>query len=123
MDKHTKLTATFEHKLSEPVEHFNELIGRIFLMEPRARHLGRYGEPQMAVYTPKTGSSYDIDNEETIGKYLDDLLSLDGREPVDGGGRALFALLSLEDGIVIREALFGFFAKARLRIISARSTS
>lgn len=114
--------AAFQRDLSEPVEHFGAAVARVYLLEPRANHLARYGEPQQSVYNGKTGSGYAVDNDEAIAKYLDDLLSIDGKTPADGGGRALFGTLALEDGIALRDALFDFFGRARLKIISARST-
>lgn len=114
--------SAFSHKLGEPVEYLGRPRDRVYLLEPRARHLGRLGEPQQSIYNAKTGSAYAVDNDETIGKYLDELLSLDGEQPVDGGGRTLYAVLALEDGIALREALFDFFGRARLKLISARST-
>jgi hypothetical protein len=113
----------FEHVLAEPIEHFNRKIERVFLLEPRAKHLAKFGEPQMSVFNGKTGSSYDVDNDDAVAKYLDELLSTDGRAPADGGGKTLFAQLSLADGIAVRDALFGFFVAAKMKIISARSTS
>ena len=76
----------------------------------------------LLVFSAKTGSSYDALDEEAIAKYLDALLSLDGKAPAEGGGRALFAHLSLVDGIALRDALLGFFLKAKVSLISAPST-
>jgi hypothetical protein len=118
-----KHMATFEHKLANPVEYFNQPVTRVFVLEPRAKHRTRSGEPQMDVYDSKTGSTYLVDNDEAIAKYIDEILSLNGSSPADGGGRALFSLLSLEDGIAVRDALFGFFAQAKLRLFSGRSTA
>ena len=110
--------AATEIKLSEPVEHFGKPIDRVFLLEPRAGHLARYGEPTQPVYSGKTGSGYDIVNDEAVGKYLDDLISVDGRLPADGGGLAVFKQLALVDGIALRDALLGFFVKAKLSLFS-----
>lgn len=110
--------AAFEHKLVEPVEHFSKSVERVFLLEPRALHMARHGEPTQPVYSSKTGASYDVPNEAAIADYIDDLLSVDGRNPVDAGGLALFKLLTLQDGIALRDALLGFFVKARLSLFS-----
>ena len=115
--------AALEHKLSDPVELFGKPVEKVYLLEPRARHLSRFGEPQQSVYNAKTGTGYSVDNDESISKYIDDLLSIDGVNPVDGGGRTLYAQLSLEDGIAVRDALLDFFVKVKLRLISARSTA
>lgn len=110
--------SAYEHQLSDPVEHFGKPVSRVFLLEPRASHLARHGEPTQPVYSSKTGAGYEVQNDDTISKYLDDLLSLDGRNPVDAGGLALFKLLALQDGIALRDALLGFFVKARASLFS-----
>ena len=115
--------AAYEHRLAEPVTYMERPVATVFLMEPRAKQLARFGEPTQSVYSAKTGASYDVNNDDVIAQYLDALLSLDGTAPVDGGGRALFAHLSLQDGIAIRDALLGFFVKAKLSLFSARSTA
>ena len=115
--------AAYERKLSEPVELFGKPVSRVYLLEPRARHLARHGEPQMSAYNGKTQTGFSVDNDEAIAKYIDDLLSLDGKTEVDGGGRALYGLLALEDGIALRDALVDFFGKAKLRLISGQSTT
>ena len=115
--------AAYERKLSDPVELFGKPVPRVYLLEPRARHLSRYGEPRMSAYNGKTGTGFSVDNDEAIAKYLDDLLSLDGRNEVEGGGRALYGLLALEDGIALRDALIDFFDKAKLKLISEPSTT
>lgn len=112
----------FSRELSEPISFFGNTVSRVYLREPRAHHLSRYGEPTQSVYNAKTGSGYSVDNDEAISKYFEDLLSLDGEHPADGGGRALYSHLALEDGIALRDALLDFFARARLKLISGRST-
>jgi hypothetical protein len=121
MENDSKPSA-IEHKLAEPIEYFSEPIVRVFLLEPRAKHLARFGEPFMPVYSGASGSNYDVVDTDAVNKYVDELLSLDGRKPADGGGRALFAHLSLSDGIAIRDGLLGFFVKAKLSLISKPST-
>ena len=114
--------AAAERKLAEPVQHFGEEVTRVFLLEPRASHLARHGEPQWPVFNRKTGSEYDVNDDDKIARYIDDLLSVDGKTP-DGSGRALYSQLCLADGIAIRDELFGFFVKAKLSLFSSRSTS
>lgn len=103
-----------EIKLEHPVELFKKNIVRVFLREPRAIHLQRFGEPRMAVHQGDTAASYWVDRDDAIGKYLDELLSLDGENDIDVGGAVLLPQLSLTDGIALREALFDFFHQARV---------
>jgi hypothetical protein len=111
-------------KLTAPVDWFGRNIDRVILREPRAGHLQRFGEPRLTVHhTDGSGTVYFADRDDVIERYLDQLLSLDGASPVDGGGGALLTKLSLEDGIALRDALFDFFQNARRRIAAKRVTS
>jgi hypothetical protein len=58
-----------------------------------------------------------------IGRYLDELMSLDGETPMDGGGLAFLTHIGLADGIALREALFDCFYQARVELSSRRKQS
>jgi hypothetical protein len=95
---------------------FDKPVATLYLRPPTASHLARFGELEIAVRLAD-GGSYSINQEQAIGQYIGALLSLDGENPVDGGGAALYSQLSLEDGLQVRAALFGFFTKAYERIL------
>jgi hypothetical protein len=107
--------------LSSPIELFGKPIERVFLREPRASHLQRFGEPRFPVFQ-SDGTRYMVDRDDAIARYLDELLSLDGDKSIDVGGGAVLAQLSLGDGIALREALFDFFSQAREALSSRRTT-
>jgi hypothetical protein len=118
------LTSAKEIALSKPVENFfGKRVGRVFLREPRASHLQRFGEPRTAVFHPEAGTRYLVDRDDAIGRYLDELLSLDGHESIDVGGASLLTHLTLSDGIALREALFDFFSQAREALSSRQKAS
>jgi|SRR5277367_1150918 len=107
--------------LTEQVEWLQRRVDKVVLRSPRGNHLQRFGEPSFPVFE-KGGASYSIDREEVITRYLDDLLTLDGKTPVDGGGSVFFGQLGLEDALAVREALFSFFTDARRAILSKSLT-
>lgn len=103
--------------LERSIEWFNKPVHRIFLREPRASHLQRFGEPRMSVFqTDGTGTRYWVERDDVISRYFDELLSLDGESQIDGGGSAILVHLALADGIALREALFDFFYLARVSL-------
>ena len=106
-----------EIKLFEPVEWFGHLIDMVYLRKPTGNHLQRHGEPRLWV-SLAAGGAYAVDQPAAIDGYLADLLSLDGERPIDGGGRAFYSKLALEDAQAVRDALFDFFTQARLRIVA-----
>jgi hypothetical protein len=108
--------------LSNSIEWFGRPVDRVFLREPRASHLQRFGEPRTAVFHPEAGTRYLVDRDDAISRYFDELLSLDGMAPIDGGG-AFLTRLSLYDGLALREALFNFFSQAREALSSQQRPS
>jgi hypothetical protein len=107
--------------LAEPVEWFGKRFDKVILRSPRGDHLHRFGEPSFAVFD-RGGASWSVDKEETIGRYLDELLSLDGKSMVDGGGSPLYRLFCLEDALAVREALSSFFIDGRQAILKKNLT-
>jgi hypothetical protein len=115
---------TQEIHLSASVQWFSKPVKRVFLREPRASHLQRFGEPRMSVFqTDGTGTRYWVERDDVIGRYLDELMSLDGETTMDGGGLAFLTHIGLANGIALREALFDFFYQARVELSSRRTTS
>jgi hypothetical protein len=108
--------------LSKSIEWFGRPVQRVFLCEPRASHLQRFGEPRTAVFHPEAGTRYLVDRDDAITRYFDELLSLDGKATIDGGASFL-NVLSLRDGIALREALFDFFYQAREAVSSQQRPS
>jgi hypothetical protein len=108
-------------ELSAPVTFFGKQVSTVFMREPRAGHVMRLGEPRFPV--GQSGAVYMAERDDVIAQYVDELLSIDGKTPVDVGGGALVQMLSLDDGIAVRDALFGFFSDARARTLSKRPTS
>jgi hypothetical protein len=108
-----------EIKLSSPVELFGKPISRVSLKEPRGNHLLRFGEPRLAVFSNE-GANYWADRDDAISQYLDNLLSIDGENPIDGGGVTFVYRLGLADAVAIKEALFSFFFRRNLRRGRAR---
>ena len=108
--------------LSKSIEWFGRPVQRVFLCEPRASHLQRFGEPRTAVFHPEAGTRYLVDRDDAINRYFDELLSLDGKTTTDAGA-PLLNVLSLTDGIALREALFDFFYQAREAVSSQQRPS
>jgi hypothetical protein len=109
--------------LTEPVEWFGQRVTALFLRAPGAGHLTRLGEPRMLVAHPQTGARYFVDRDDVIPVYFDELLSIDGTNPVDGGAAGLLTKVNLEDGIALRDALFDFFSDAREALFKRKQTS
>ncbi len=114
--------ADHRHTLAEPIDWFGKRIAQVTLRQPRGGHLQRLGEPRMSVFQ-SDGTRYFVDRDDKIASYFDELLSVDGVKPVEGGAAALLTLVSLEDGIALRDALFDFFADAHLAIFKKKQTS
>jgi hypothetical protein len=106
--------------LAEPVEWFDKRVSSVTVREPKASHLMRFGEPQITVFAQ--GGAAQVFRDDAVSSYLDALLSLNGSDPVDGGGSAFFSKLSLQDGIAVRDALHDFFIEARLANVSKKPT-
>lgn len=109
-------------ELTAPVEWFEKSIARVYLREPKARHLFKYGEPRFPVMQ-NDGASYFVERDDVVSRYIEDLLSLDGDAPVDGGASAFMGQLSLQDGIALRDALFVFFTDARAATFRKKPTA
>jgi hypothetical protein len=107
-------------ELFEPFVWFENQLKEIFLKSPTGFHNVQYGEPRFLVRMVD-GSSYWIEKDEVIASYLGDLLTLNGKDPVDGGV-AIFRAMSLTDVIQVKEAFFDFFTAARAAI-SARNAA
>ena len=101
--------------LSKPVQIFGKTAGSIELKEPNGGQFVRLGEPRILVFNA-SGSGYWIENAETIRAYLDALIQH------EAGGEAVMALLTLEDAMAVKEALFDFFTSAAERLSAKRST-
>jgi hypothetical protein len=86
-------------------------IAEVELKEPSAALYVRLGEPRTPVFG-SSGSMYFIENAEVIGKYLDALLVH------EHGGEVLLALLSLDDGVAVKNRLLSFFDRAVTRLSS-----
>jgi len=99
--------------LASSVEWFGQPVSAVYLRPPRSSHLFRFGDPRFLVMQDG-GASYWCDRDDVIARYIEELLSLDGEKTVDGGAGAFVGLLSLQDGIALRDALFDFFTDARL---------
>jgi hypothetical protein len=108
-------------QLTAPVTYFGKSISTVYMREPRAGHVMRLGEPRFPV--GQSGAVYMCDRDDVIAAYVEELLSVDGTSTVEGGAGALIMLLSLDDGIAVRDALFGFFSDARARTLSKKPTS
>jgi len=107
-------------QLTEPVQHFGKTVTGVYLREPKAGHVMRLGEPRFPV--GQNGAVYMAERDDVVAQYVEELLSIDGKSPVDGGGGALVQMFSLDDAIAIRDALFGFFSDARGRVSSRKPT-
>jgi hypothetical protein len=102
--------------LSKPVQIFGKTVGSIELKEPNGGQFVRLGEPRILVFN-QSGSGYWIENAETIRAYLESLIVR------EAGGEVVMALLTLEDAVVVKETLFGFFTDAANRAAARRLTS
>jgi hypothetical protein len=103
-------------KLSKPVQIFGKTVGSVELKEPNGGQFVRLGEPRILVFNA-SGSGYWIENAETIRAYLDLLIVS------ETGGEAVMALLTLEDAVVVKETLFGFFTDAANKAAARRLTA
>jgi hypothetical protein len=101
--------------LSKPITIFGKTAGSIELKEPNGGAFVRFGEPRTLVFNA-SGSGYWVENSETIRAYLDLLIVH------EVGGEAVMGLLSLEDAVVVKETLFGFFTDAANRAAARRLT-
>lgn len=109
-------------KLQAPVEWFGQTVSEVTLREPKASHLFRHGEPRFPVHQGD-GAFYWCVRDDAVSRYIEDLLSIDGKGSVDGGTGAFIAKLALADGIALSDALFGFFTVARLTQSGTKPTS
>jgi hypothetical protein len=101
--------------LSKPVQIFGKTAGSIELKEPNGGQFVRLGEPRTLVFNA-SGSGYWVENSETIRAYLDLLIVH------EAGGDAVMSLLTLEDAVIVKETLFGFFIDAANKAAARRST-
>jgi hypothetical protein len=101
--------------LSKPVSIFGKTVGSVELKEPNGAMFVRLGEPRTLVFNA-SGSGYWVENGEAIRNYLDVLIVS------ETGGEAVMALLTLEDAVVVKETLFGFFTDAANRAAARRLT-
>jgi hypothetical protein len=102
--------------LSKPITLFGKTAGSIELREPNGGQFVKLGEPRTLVFNA-SGSGYWVENAETIRAYLDLLIVH------EVGGDAVMALLTLEDAVVVKETLFGFFTDAATKAAARRSIS
>jgi hypothetical protein len=99
--------------LSKPVSIFGKTVRSVELKEPNGGQFVRLGEPRILVFNA-SGSGYWIENAETIRAYLDLLIVH------ETGGEAVMSLLTLEDAVVVKETLFGFFTDAANKAAARR---
>ena len=101
--------------LSKPITLFGKTTGSIELREPNGGQFVKHGEPRTLVFNA-SGSGYWVENAEAIRSYLDLLIVH------EAGGEVVLSLLSLEDAVVVKEMLFGFFTDAANRAAARKST-
>jgi hypothetical protein len=102
--------------LSKPVEIFGKRVSAVELKEPNAGLYVKLGDPRTLVFNA-SGSGYWVENAETIRAYLDQLIVH------DAGGDTVMALITLEDGMAVKAALFDFFTGAAGRLAARKLTS
>ena len=108
-------------ELFERIVWFDAEVRHLTLKPPTGHHAARFGEPRFLIRMTE-GSTYWVEKDEVIAQYLNELLSINGTDPVDGGANAMLRQMSLADFVQVREALLNFFTAAR-EMIFARSVA
>jgi hypothetical protein len=104
-----------EVALRKPIQVFDKTLNSIKLKEPMGGLYLKLGDPRLLVFNP-SGSGYWIEQPEVIRTYLETLV--DEEAPA-----AVLALLSIDDVMALKEALFGFFSSAAERRSGTKSTA
>lgn len=100
--------------LIDPFVWHDKRVAQITIKEPTAGQAIRIGLPRIIVRN-NDGAGYFVEQIDAIRAYLDLLLSVDG-------GSAILEVMSLADGMELKEALFGFFTDAEMARSAKKST-
>jgi len=102
-------------KLARPVLWHDQQVREVVVKEPTGALLMKHGN---AVTWSQSagGNTLSVEDPEVIRAYVEGCVAHEG-------GAALFALLSLEDAMAIRDTVIGFFTAARFAAWSRSSTS
>jgi hypothetical protein len=96
-------------KLAKPVDLGGKMMAEITLKEPSGGLYIKLGDPRVLVFNA-SGSGYWVEQNEVIKAYLEQLIESEIQLGAD-----VVNLLSLEDTMELKEALFGFFSSAAER--------
>ena len=102
-------------KLSRPLDAGGKRVSELELKEPGAGLYVRLGDPRIMVFNA-SGSGYWVEQVDVIKAYLEALV-------VHDLGSDVINLLPLEDGMALKEELFGFFSAAAGRRAATKSTA
>jgi len=97
--------------LQKGFEAHGRLTTEIELKEPPGGLYIKLGDPRILVLNA-SGSGYWVEQPETISAYFDRLIVH------EIGAAAVLNLISLEDAMALKEALFGFFSNAAKRTVA-----
>ncbi len=103
-------------ELSEPIIVHGGQVKQIVLRDPTYREIMRLGEPFAQGFSRDGSTVFQAENIETIRGYIEALV----QPPVDG---ILIEQLGLADTLRLKDAVFGFFSDARLKLSKTTVTS
>lgn len=106
--------------LNDPIVWFDKMLDHIVIKAPTGGQYLALGEPRFLVRMGD-GSAYWVEKEEVVKSYIADLLTLDGKTPIDGGDHVL-GIMSLVDAMQVKEAFFDFFTDAAAAISRRKRT-
>jgi len=100
-------------KLTKPVEFAGKHVVEVELKEPTGGLYIKTGEPRTLVFN-SSGSGYWVEQADAIKAYFEALI-------VHDLGGDLINLMTLEDTMLVKEALFDFFTVAAANVNERRA--
>lgn len=101
-------------QLADPFELHQKKVTAIKLKEPSGRLYSKLGEPRLVIHA-QAGGAYFVEQPEAINAYLEGTIDHEF-------GADLLGLMSMEDVMQLKLALFSFFEGAGERIVARKST-
>lgn len=108
------MAETITISLKRPVLWHDQQVRELTVKEPTGRLLMAHGNA-VTWSSSAGGNAFPIEDNDVIAKYVEGCVAHEG-------GAMIINLLSLEDALVVRDAVIGFFVAARSAAWSRSST-